>query len=324
MTDSFLFFPFSHVSETQLRTLEAFFPSFGWFPAASDPTGLSGLKQSMDRGRAVPVFSPRADMAAVERAFDQYRSWVRIHKGNERNLKVLLKDNPYFKQDTDIPSIKSQIRGSAGSGNASADPELYRRDLLFLRMARSWDEDDEMIGRRLRGVDQTRQRMMASLLGSDTISDPGASATEPDPGPDPGAMMTRERVQAWAGCMFQDWKPTMGSGHGTYYVTTSEAVLDHLETICTHVRNALDIDLIKVHENDCENKTRWQRRFAEQLAIAAGRGAGDQAHQIEMSEMEDGCSLEGYLRLRLFSGGEIHRLFEQSDKPVRVCLVGLT
>ncbi len=38
-----------------------------------------------------------------------YLAWAQLHRGNERNLKHLLKASPYFKSDTDLTSIKSQI-----------------------------------------------------------------------------------------------------------------------------------------------------------------------------------------------------------------------
>jgi hypothetical protein len=97
-------------------------------------------------------------------------------------------------------------------------------------------------------------------------------------------------------------------------------VFDYLETISSDTINALDINPIKVHENECENKIGWQQQFFEQVIRAA---KGDLDRQNHLPEVTDECSLSGQIKMSLFSGNNIHNLFHLKDKQIRVCWIRL-
>ena len=104
------------------------------------------------------------------------------------------------------------------------------------------------------------------------------------------------------------------------FITTSEAVFKELESNCKDVVNALDIDKIKVHENECENKTEWQHHFYQYL-MGAIQGDGNRKNQVQSAT--DKCSVSGQIKLHLFPGNGINKCFNMSDKHIPVCLIKL-
>lgn len=131
--------------------------------------------------------------------------------------------------------------------------------------------------------------------------------------------MTAQRVASWTAYM-------AGKGYlenqGTpcVFITTSQAVYDWFETNCKDLVNPLDIEQIKVHENVCKNKKQWQDQFCEILEQAV-KGKGNQEQGLPGAD--DGCSLSVQIKLGLFSGNEVSRLFNPPDKQICVCLVRL-
>lgn len=319
MKPSCIFFPFSHISQNQLAALQAFFSSFAFFPASPDLEHSVRLKVLVNQGAAVPVFSSREDLALVDRQFKQYMDWVKIHKGNEHNLRFLLKDNPYFTSDSDLTAIKSQIRGKREIIKPQPSPrDVLLKDLLLLKMAEQCDRDNENTDLQLKSIEKNRSRMFSILLGEDDPMKAEASTGTPV-SPDAGTIMIRERIEAWARCMTQ-FNTVENAAESPVFVTTSKAVVDYLGTISSDTINALDIDSIKVHENGCENKIGWQQQFFEQVIRAAN---GDPDTQNHLPEVRDECLLSGQIKMSLFSGNYIHNLFHLKDKQIRVCWIRL-
>lgn len=320
----FLFFPFTHMTRIQLNTVLAFFSSFQYFPGLMGLTHHQALQEAFEQGKIHPVFSSPEDLATVDQKLSQYQAWVQIHKGNETNLKLLLKDNPYFTSDTDVIRIKSQIKGAKDGKErdivdvALLDDFSWQHNLLFLKMAHLCDEQNEQIDLALKKLETNRDKLMLTLCGLESpLSEEDSMAGDSK---DLGAMMTRERIHAWSGCMAQKGVLIQEEGRQPLFITTSEAVFEYLESNCQDSINTLDIDKIKVHENECENKSEWQHHFCENL-MRAIQGNGIQKNDIP--EVNDRCSFLGQIKLSLFSGKKINDLFNYSGKQIPVCLIKL-
>ena len=321
MIHPIVYFPFTHLSENAGRAIFSFFETVHCLD-----TGLSGQNgdEWKKAGHNAVVHHPdEKTMAAAEQQYIEYQGWVHIHKGNERNLKSLLKDTPYFKNDNQVTAIKSRLNATGTTGGISkkaTDTDTHR-DLLFLKMAESCDAQNEHIDQQLAGVDKSRSRLFTSLKGGDgEISgnvDSGQGQAY-DQTHDPGELMTKERILSWTACMaasgFFDRHPD------PVFLTTSKAVFEYLESICNSSVNALDINEIKVHENGCKNKMKWQQSVTGILKAALAEKA---ASEGSLPLIDDACDASGQLKLKLFSGNEINRLFDLSDKQVAVCLVKL-
>jgi len=319
MIHQFLFFPFTHITANQLNTLLTFFPSFQHLSMSEDYTHKKTLKTLAEQGKINPIFLSAKQVTAVEQKIMEYLSWAKLNKGNEHNLKSLLRDNPYFTSSSDVTAIKSQIKGIKDVQKETAPSDFVtQRNLLFLKMAQLCDEQNETIDLELKNLDKTRDSLLSELRGEHILPDDVKESKTSDT-TDTGAIMTRERLEAWSGIMAQKKGVKKDNGN-PLFVTTSEAVFHYLESNCNDVINALDIDKIKVHENDCENKNSWQHHFCEYLMTAV---QGDDTCENKGLKVNDRCSLLGQVKLSFFYGEKIRVLFNMSDKQIPVCLIKL-
>ncbi|SDT84443.1 hypothetical protein [Desulfobacula phenolica] len=319
MTIKFLFFPFTHITQNQLDTLLTFFPSFHHLPVSLDFKQNQVLQNLFEQGKITPFFSSAKELEPVEQKLEQYLAWASIHKGNQVNLKSILRDTPYFTSDTHVAAIKSQIKGTQEDiVSAESAESVLQRDLLFLKMAQLFDEQNERIDLELKNLDKTRKKMVSVLRGLEEPLRKDQSDKTGD-NQDFGTVMTRERISAWSGCMAQKGgiKP---DGDMPLFVTTSEAVFDYLESNCKDIVNTLDIDQIKVHENCCENKSKWQHQFCDYL-MGVIQGNGNRENNLP--KIKDGCSFLGQIKFSYFSGNGINNLFNMSDRQIPVCLIKL-
>jgi hypothetical protein len=170
----------------------------------------------------------------------------------------------------------------------------------------------------LKRLDKSRDNLVLTLRGLDLpVQEEGEETRARSR--DFGEMMTRERIFAWSRCMAAK-EGFKNQGGTPVFVTASQAVFDYLGSNCTDLVNALDIDKIKVHENECENQGEWQHHFYEGL-MAAIQGHGNLEN--DKPEVRCKCARFGQIKVSLFSGDNINRFFNLADKQVPVCLIKL-
>lgn len=307
------FFPFTHVTQAQKETLEAFFREVRVLtldPDTAPEPETSGL---------VPFGLSGERAAALELKLAEYLSWARIHKGNEKNLRHLLKKTPYFKSDTDLTSIRSQVVGGGEQKNEADNCQDETLDPgLFLKLAQTHDRENEVIEDRLSALDQGREQLLAELKGEMEDEDGPAGVHGAAARFDPGLVMPDRRMEAWAELaaeagMFSDEAPLL--------VTTSPGMLAWLTDNAEEVINGLDIDSIKVHENGCGNRDNWFRDVETLLdQIMADPSSG----QDDAPGKGGGCcDVPGQIQVRIFPGGELNRKYRIPGRQLTVCLVGL-
>jgi len=323
MTMRFLFFPFTHISESQLRIVLTFVPSFEYLSMTRNFDLRSDLHKLFGQGKIIPVFLSDDQAVMVKQNLEQYLAWARIHKGNEVNLKSLLKDTPYFTNDSDVTAIKSQIKGEKAeklySKMALSGESTLKQDLLFLKMAQLHDEQNEGIDLALKNLDTSHDTLISTLRGLESSSSE-VENSKIEYNSDMGVVMTRQRIQAWSRCMAAMGGLNSQGGDTPLFITTSVAVFEYLESNCKDVINALDIDKIKVHENGCENKNEWHHHFcAELMRVVQGNGN----RKDDLPCVNDNCRASGRIKLCIFSGNDINRIFSCPDKQIFVCLVKL-
>ena len=330
MTDV-VFFPFSHLGKQQCRTLLTFFSRVRFLSMAAGATQESWLAELTDRGAVKPLFTSATDLAAIEARIQSYLEWVKIHRGNERNLKALLKDNPYFMDDSGLTGIKSQLHrrlhGGQQSGvDAREDSDTAATDpLLFLKFAQMADAENEKIDAELQHLEKSRASLFSTLKGEAKMEIPGLPATAPS---DPGRSMTGARIRNWLGVARQRGL-FPGEGELPLLVTTSQAVFDRLESIFGEGINALDIDSIKVHEDGCEQKPQWQEHLSEALwSILETPAKWERKLPQALYRDPGGCSpeechLTGRIKLAVFREPEGETGHGLGGKQVAACLVEL-
>ncbi|MCA1794794.1 MAG: hypothetical protein LC660_13175 [Desulfobacteraceae bacterium] len=318
-----VFFPFSHVDQDQCRTLTAVFPHFQYLPLAAQLPENHPMTPWVEKKVVTPVFTPGQRLGQVESQVAGWLNWVELHKGNQRNLKALLKAGPYFSDDAGPFAIQSELRARIRQGAyndsqspASVDP------LLFLKIAALTDAHNEAIDADLADLAKKQAALFSDLKGE---PDPDQALPLADDGlsRDPGAAMTQERIRAWAACAGEE---KIFAGHRPQLlITTSSAVFEYLAAISTQSINALDIDGIKVHEDGCARKPEWQTHFLGMLEkIVTDQYPKDRGSlEKDLVEAMDECRLSARIQVGVFSGTDLEKHTGLSGKRVVVCRVAV-
>jgi hypothetical protein len=315
----YLFFPFTHITQNDLDTILTFLPQFHCLSISRDFKKSRVLHQMSNQGKIIPHFLFSETLAPVEQKIEQFFEWARIHKGDENNLKSLLKDNPYFTNDSDVTAIKSQIRGNKKDGHDSFSDDLsLQKDLLFLKMAQLYDEQKEGIDFELKDLTQTSDELVSTLRGLEDFEEE-INNIKPDNYTDSGTIMTRERILAWFRSM-DAMKLLNQEEESPLFITTNREIFHYFESNCKDIINILDIDNIKVHGTRCENQDRWQNQFEGYLM---GAIEGNGKHENNLPEVSDRCSKRGQIKVCNFAGGDINKIFKSADKHISVCLIKL-
>jgi hypothetical protein len=316
-----LFFPFSHVDETQRTTLTAFFSRFFFLPLAPDLTRNPDMVPLVENKTAVPVFTARPRLDEVASRVHAWMNWAEMHRGNEHNLKPLLRNTPYLTDHLGPAPIQSEIR-SRTAGKTLQKPEDLSGEpdpLLFSIIAGLTDAQNEAIDQAMADLEKKQTALFSQLRGEMAPEDsgkPGACRR------DPGVVMTRERIRAWAACareagLFSNQEPLI-------FATTSAAVFDQVSANASRVVNALDIDGIKVHEDGCDRQAEWREQVLDLIDILAAGSMDDSLARKILGDVEDACTLTGGIHVRILEGPDLETRLNLPGRGMRVCRVSLT
>ena len=190
MKQTNIYFPFTHISQKAQKTIFTFFDLVHCFASDLETAWKTPTGPAAENGNILLHFCDEQIMERVDSQFLQYQEWVKIHKGNERNLKSLLTDTPYYQDDTHVTAIKSQLKSSKQSSmNKVLEKENIDQHLLFLKMAGMCDALNENIDQELASLENTQSALFSTLRGVDE------PASRPETGqiqPDPGEVMTAQ------------------------------------------------------------------------------------------------------------------------------------
>lgn len=315
-----LFFPFSHVDQCQRTTLTAFFSRFFFLPLAPDLTRSPDMVPLVEKKKAVPVFTAKSRLDDVASRVDAWMNWAEMHRGNEHNLKTLFRDTPYLTDHLWPVSIQSELR-SRMAGKTLQKPEDFPREtdpLLFSIIAALTDAQNEAIDQAMAELEKKRTALFSQLRGEMVPEGSGKPAPSRR---DPGAVMTRERIRAWAACareagLFSDQKPVI-------FATTSTAVFDQVSANASRVINALDIDGIKVHEDGCDHQAEWWKQVLDLIDGPAAGSTDEVLARKTLGAVEDACALTGTIQVRILEGPDLETALNLPGRRVTVCRVSL-
>jgi hypothetical protein len=320
-----LFFPFSHVDEIQQNTLTAFFSHFWFLPLASNLKQDPHMVPLVETRAASPVFTPETRLKQVAPRVTAWLDWALLHQGNERNLKILVRDNPYFTEDAAPAAIQSELRArirqDLSKSVQGTQKDTFKKDLLlFQAIARITDQRNEAVDRDLARLEKKRAALFSRLRG-DLEPMPAGRAEEKLT--DPGGTLTRQRICAWAACareqaLFETSEPLV-------LATTSPAVFDMVAANASRVINALDIDAVKVHEDGCVNRPGAREQvlgLLERLMSDPESVTLEQARS-EIATADDGCSMTGRIQAGVFEGPDLEKHLNLPAGPLVVCRVTL-
>nr|WP_320017497.1 hypothetical protein [uncultured Desulfobacter sp.] len=314
---NFYFFPFTFMDERQAKTLSCFFDNFNVLDihdGAVLPEPMAGLAA---KGVLTRVCLDKEKFALAEQKARAYLDWATIHKGNEKNLRALIRENVFFKDESGVAAIRAGIRNRTGSH----DPDTaIGRDsnnfFVFLKLADIYDREHQAIETALDALDHENAALIAELKGDgDSFASEGHAKTS-----EPGQAMTEKRIQAWLEAA--DDAELFDQSGIPVLITTSRAVMDEFLTGAGKVINALDIDSIKVHENDSKFiKQRHLKIKAIIEQMAQGLTPDPEKEYFEGADQDSGT---GRIQIRFFSGlGDVNLIKKNPGGQIGVCLVEL-
>ncbi|WP_321495859.1 hypothetical protein [uncultured Desulfobacter sp.] len=317
------FFPFTFMDARQAKTLFCFFDQLNILDIHNGAVLAGPMAELEAKGAIERVPLDGEKLNEAEQKVRAYLDWAAIHKGNEKNLRALIRENIFFKDDSGVAAIRAGIRKGAvaqepcaTNGRDSNDP------LVFLKLADIHDREHQAIQSALDALDQENASLFAELKGEEDIP---VSVTHAQTS-DPGLAMTKKRIRAWfetasdSEILDQRGIPVL--------VTTSRAVMDEFMTGAGEPINTLDIDSIKVHSNDGEFIT--QRHFKAK-AILELMAKGEQTATGLIPDAENNYSKDaaknavaGRIQIRFFPGRGYVNLNEKNPGgQIGVCLVEL-
>ena len=314
---NFYFFPFTFMDECQAKILSCFFNNLNILDihgGAVLPGPMAALEA---QGCLERVCLDKEKLVLSEQKVRNYLDWAAIHKGNEKNLRALIRENVFFKDDSGVAAIRAGIRNGVVSHDPDATTGLDSNDsLVFLRFADIHDRESQDIQIALDALDRENAALFAELKGDgDTSLSVGHSQI-----PEPGQVMTEKRIKAWLTAAVDAGR--FDQGDIPVLITTSRAIMDEFLTRAGKAINALDIDSIKVHENDCE--------FIKQRHLKIKASIGQMAQGLvpdsERDYFEDAAqgTVNGRIQIRLFSGfGDMNLTKKNPGGQIGVCLVEL-
>ena len=314
---NFYFFPFTVMDNRQAKALSCFFNHFNVLDVHDGgvlPEPMAGLEV---QGRLSRVCLDNEKLALAEQQVRAYLDWAAIHKGNEKNLRALIREEMFFKDDSGVAAIRAGIRRGADAHTPEPATGLDSNEsLVFLKLADIHDRQSQEIQVALDNLDQENAALFAELKGDEEID----LAVDHTLSAEPGQAMTEKRIKAWlraasnTACFDQDGTPVL--------ITTSRAVMDEFLAGAGEAINALDIDSIKVHEKDCEFMEQQHLKINAILSQMAQGLTPD----IETAYFEDADQgpVTGRIQIRFFSGlCDVDVTEKNPGGQIGVCLVEL-
>lgn len=313
----YYFFPFTFMDARQAKILTCFFNHLKMldvYDGAVLPEPMAGLEA---RGQLGRVCLNKEKLALAEQKVRAYLDWAAIHKGNEKNLRALIRENVFFKDDSGVAAIRASIR----NGTVSHKPvETGGRDasdsLVFLKLADIYDRESQDIQAALDALELESAALFAELKGDEEIP----LSVEQTQTPEPGQVMTEKRINAWLAVAVD--AQCFDQGNIPVLITTSSSVMDEFLAGAGPEINALDIDSIKVHEKDCKSIEQQHFKIKEIIEQMA-QGLTPVPEKDYFDDVDQG-SVTGRIQIRFFSGlGNVNGAKKNPGGQIGVCLVEL-
>ncbi|MCD4743675.1 MAG: hypothetical protein K8R67_14525 [Desulfobacteraceae bacterium] len=320
-----IFFPFTHIQDSDIKVISAFFKSIFFFPASEPAEFEESVKNMADKDLLLPIYAEKKDFEPVLHKVDEYRKWGELNKENKGNLKVFLQEKPYLTNDTGVPHIRAGIeRVPEESGDLPSEENSLFKSLMLLRLAKIYDLEKDNLNNQFNDIKKNEEKLFSAIQGLDQKSDRNLGQNRENlflnrSVEDLGEYMTSRRLSAWVD-FFNRRKPFSSFDSPLLFVTTSAAVMEYLISISKNIIKSLDIDKLKVHEKKCENMKQWVKTFnkyVEDLVVSGQQPVNAPA------ERDDNCTLEVQIKLYLLQGDVISSFFQGVGQSIPVCLISV-
>lgn len=320
---SFWLFPANDVIPDDVRIIQSCLPRMNMFFLDNSWQKKEAAARLAEQKRLIPHVITEAYQTFIEQKTAEFMNWAEINKGNEHNLKHLLKEQAWFTDETDITAIKSSLKKESASGSGAGGGS-WEKDLLFLQMARIHDEQNENINQEMENIRRRQSSLFADLKGDPAFLEIAEEHSGPFRTGREDFFMIERRIKAYSRIVFGPkdfFKPQGKELLNPLLITADEEVFSFVESSCTNFIKLLDIDKLKVHENNCSEKDRWQEQFADFLADAVSNRHNDSSR---LKNAADDCSLKGRVRLGVILEKDVKSIFDLDFEELPVCLIRLS
>lgn len=218
-----LYFPFTYINDAVAGSLIQSLGRIALLRPSEDalPPDMARWR---DRGLEirVPVSADGDRLAAVVR---EYRQWAELHEGMDLAAlgEMASRGAP---DDEPLHGIVSELRRRQGGEVPAPDPDRLFQDRLFLALAQDFDWRQAELTEGLAKAGDSGRRLLAELRGEEDADELAALDLEgirlPRVPDDPGAHLTRRRLEAWGGLLRES------GDFPSILVTDSPAVMDDM------------------------------------------------------------------------------------------------
>jgi hypothetical protein len=257
-----LYFPFTYIPESVGKILAVCFPQTAVYQISAEkiPEDMQEMSQEGILDIRIPV---EVNGGFLDKVLKDYRAWFNIHHGTETAfLAAMANQIPFFDENA-----SSQIRADLKKIKKQTPPEEKPDPLfnakLFLHMAQEFDIQKKELDRDMMDIEAMEDDFMKNLKWEDEDKHARGVALKALGKDDLGHYMTKERINAWASLMLQD------SEVSGLYVTTSQAVLEHLIEIIPEMEQVICLDAIPMGVDENETLSNWQDSLIETLKMLA-------------------------------------------------------
>ena len=257
-----VYFPFTYIPESVGKILAACFRQTAVYQISSTkiPEDMQKLSQEGILDIRIPV---EVNGKFLDKVLRDYRAWVNIHQGTETAfLAAMANKIPFFDE-----SASSQIRadlkkiGKQAPQEEKSDPLFNAK--LFLHMAQEFDLQMESLDQDMMDIEAMEDDFMKNLKWESEDDDARGVVRKALGKNDSGHYMTNERINAWTSLMLQD--PEVFG----LYVTSSQAILEHLIEINPEMEQVVCLDAIPMGLDENETLSIWKDGLIEILKMLA-------------------------------------------------------
>jgi hypothetical protein len=257
-----LYFPFTYIPKSAGKTLSACFRQTAVYQISG--TKIPKDMQELSRNGILDIRIPvEANGKFLDNVLKDYRAWVNIHQGTETAFLAAMANKIPFFDENASSQIRADLKKIGKQIPAEEKPDPLFNAKLFLHMAQELDLQNAGLDQDLMDIDAMEDDFMKNLKWEDDDDHARAVVRRQWDKNDPGHFMTTERINAWVSLMLQD---PQASG---LFITTSQAVLEHLIEIVSEMEQVIGLDAIPMGVDEDEALSNWQDDLMKTLEMLA-------------------------------------------------------
>jgi hypothetical protein len=263
-----IYFPFTFISEPELKDISIFFPQTVIYQPSSEKIP-EFIKKSADKG----LLEIHAPFGGDETRFDsivrEYRQWVEHHRGSETTFfKTRIFDSidiepiPMY-SDNSTTQIKYNIKKGHGE-NQPKKPDEEFTARLFLLIAQEFDIQQYEFKKDFQHFQIMENKFFSNIREEDEFSETNIKNLKSVIVDDVGSNKTGQRLSAWLKIF--EHEPVAPDEFGSgLFITSSHSILEYIMELCPESELVLSTGPVSVNDPHSEKIKEFQKILKENL-----------------------------------------------------------